>query len=94
MSEYLPTTPAQIVDSAVEAAEAGAAILHLRARESEDGRPTGDPARFREICPVIAGRANAIINITTPTFDEAEAAAHHRSSILMTRVDVPHAGLP
>ncbi len=65
MSEYLPTTPAQIVDSAVEAAEAGAAILHLHAREPEDGRPTGDPARFREICPVIAGRTNAIINITT-----------------------------
>jgi uncharacterized protein (DUF849 family) len=65
MSEYLPITPSQIVDSAVEAAEAGAAILHLHARDPEDGRPSGDPARFREICPVLAERTSAIINITT-----------------------------
>ena len=65
MSEYLPITPSQIVDSALEAAEAGAAILHLHARNGEDGRPTGDPAHFAKICPVLAGRTNAIINITT-----------------------------
>jgi uncharacterized protein (DUF849 family) len=65
MSEYLPITPSQIVNSAVEAAEAGAAILHLHARKPEDGRPSGDPALFREICPVLAGRTSAIINITT-----------------------------
>ncbi len=65
MSEYLPLTPSQIVDSAVEAAEAGAAIVHLHARNSEDGRPTGDPAIFRKICSVVAERTNAIINITT-----------------------------
>lgn len=40
MSEYLPITPSQIVESAVEAAEAGAAILHPHARNGEDGRPT------------------------------------------------------
>jgi uncharacterized protein (DUF849 family) len=65
MSEYLPITPSQIVDSAVEAAEAGAAILHLHARNPEDGRPSGDPAHFREICPALAERTSAIINITT-----------------------------
>ncbi|MGA2050081.1 MAG: 3-keto-5-aminohexanoate cleavage protein [Terracidiphilus sp.] len=65
MSEYLPITPSQIVDSALEAAEAGAAILHLHARNPEDGSPSGDPARFREICPVLAERTSAIINITT-----------------------------
>jgi uncharacterized protein (DUF849 family) len=65
MSEYLPITPSQIVESAVEAAEAGAAILHLHARNGEDGRPSGDPVRFREICPVLAERTSAIINITT-----------------------------
>jgi uncharacterized protein (DUF849 family) len=65
MSEYLPITPSQIVDSAVEAAEAGAAILHIHAREPEAGRPTGDPAHFQKICPVLAERTNAIINITT-----------------------------
>lgn len=65
MSEYLPITPSQIVDSAVEAAEAGAAILHVHARNGEDGRPTGDPEHFREICPVLAQRTSSIINITT-----------------------------
>jgi uncharacterized protein (DUF849 family) len=65
MSEYLPVTPSQIVDSAVEAAEAGAAIVHLHARDGADGRPSGDPVHFREICPVLAERTNAIINITT-----------------------------
>jgi len=65
MSEYLPITPSQIVDSAVEAAEAGAAILHLHARDPKDGRPSGDPVHFREICPVLAERTSAIINITT-----------------------------
>lgn len=65
MSEYLPITPSQIVDCAVEAAEAGAAILHLHARNPEDGKPSGDPALFQEICPVLAERTSAIINITT-----------------------------
>jgi len=65
MSEYLPITPSQIVESAVEAAEAGAAILHLHARNPDDGRPSGDPAHFRQICPVLARRTNAVINITT-----------------------------
>ena len=65
MSEYLPVTPSQIVDSAVEAAEAGAAILHIHARNGKDGRPSGDPARYREICPALAERTSSIINITT-----------------------------
>jgi uncharacterized protein (DUF849 family) len=65
MSEFLPMTPSQIAASAVEAAEAGAAIVHLHARTPEDGRPTGDPAIFREICSTVAGRTDAIINITT-----------------------------
>jgi uncharacterized protein (DUF849 family) len=65
MSEYLPITPSQIVESAVEAAEAGAAIIHLHARNAEDGKPTGDPVIFGGICSALTGRTNAIINITT-----------------------------
>ena len=65
MSEYLPITPQQIVDSALEAAQAGAAILHLHARDPETGKPSGDPAHFQQICPVLAERTNAILNITT-----------------------------
>ena len=43
MSEYLPLTPEQIAEQSIAAAEAGAAILHLHARDPEDGRPTPDP---------------------------------------------------
>jgi len=65
MSEYLPITPSQIVNSAVEAAEAGAAILHLHARNPAKGNPSGDPEHFQQICPLLAERTGAIINITT-----------------------------
>ena len=65
MSEYLPMTPTQIVDSAVAAAEAGAGIVHLHARNAADGSPTGDPGAFREICAAVASRTDAVINITT-----------------------------
>lgn len=65
MSEYLPITPSQIVESAAEAAEAGAAILHLHARDPETGRPSGDPALFQQICSALSQRTNAVINITT-----------------------------
>lgn len=65
MSEYLPITPQQIVESSVEAAEAGAAILHLHARDPQNGRPSGDPALFQQICSALAQRTDAVINITT-----------------------------
>ncbi len=65
MSEYLPITPQQIVDSALEAAHAGAAILHLHARDPQNGKPSADAEHFDQICPVLAKRTNAILNITT-----------------------------
>ena len=65
MSEYLPLTPSQIIDSAVEAAKAGAAILHVHARNPVDFRPSGDPEHFQQICPILAERTDAVINITT-----------------------------
>jgi uncharacterized protein (DUF849 family) len=65
MSEYLPLSPSQIIDSAVEAAEAGAAILHVHARNPVDFRPSGDPEHFQQICPILAERTGAVINITT-----------------------------
>lgn len=65
MSEYLPLTPDQITEQAIEAAEAGAAILHLHARDPKDGRPTPDPAVFKQFVPRIAKATNAVINITT-----------------------------
>jgi uncharacterized protein (DUF849 family) len=65
MSPYLPVTPAEIAAASVAAAEAGAAILHLHARDPEDGRPTQDPDVFRQFLPEIASRTSAVINITT-----------------------------
>jgi len=62
---HLPITPAQIAENAVGAAEAGAAIVHLHARDPETGRPTPDPDVFGEFLPEIAARCNAVINITT-----------------------------
>ena len=65
MSEYLPLTPDQITEQAIEAAEAGAAIPHLHARDPKDGRPTPDPKVFQQFVPRIAKATNAVINITT-----------------------------
>ena len=65
MSPYLPVTPAEIAEASIAAAEAGAAVLHLHARNPNDGRPTQDPNVFREFLPDIKANTNAVINITT-----------------------------
>ena len=65
MSPHLPVTPREIADAAVAAAEAGAAIVHLHARDPVDGHPTQDPKYFREFAPDIKRRANVVINFTT-----------------------------
>ncbi|CAH0342368.1 3-keto-5-aminohexanoate cleavage protein [Rhizobium sp. CECT 9324] len=65
MSEYLPVTPDQIAEQAIEAAQAGAAVLHLHARNPVDGSPTPSPAIFDRFVPRIAEATDAIINITT-----------------------------
>ncbi len=65
MSEYLPLTPDEIATQAIEAAEAGASVLHLHARDPETGRPTPDPDVFMEFLPRIKQSTDAVINITT-----------------------------
>jgi len=79
MSPHLPVTPAEIAAQSIEAAEAGAAILHLHARDPETGRPTPDPDVFMQFLPVIREGCDAVINITTGgsslmTLDERLAA--------------------
>lgn len=79
-SPYLPLTPEQIAESAIGAAEAGASILHLHARNPENGRPTPDPAVFMTFLPEIKERTEAVVNITTGggqgmTLDQRLAAA-------------------
>ena len=65
MSPYLPLTPDEVATQAIEAAEAGAAILHLHARDPKDGRPTPDPAVFMQFLPRIKQATDAVVNITT-----------------------------
>ena len=64
-SPYLPLTPEQIAQSAIDAGSAGAAILHLHARIPETGRPTPDPDVFMRFLPEIKERSESVINITT-----------------------------
>jgi len=65
MSRYLPITPQEIAAQAIEAAGAGAAILHLHARDPRDGRPTPDPDVFMQFLPAIKEGTDAVVNITT-----------------------------
>ncbi|AHG66083.1 BKACE family enzyme [Advenella mimigardefordensis] len=65
MSAHLPVTAEQIADDAIAAARAGAAILHLHARDPKDGRPTQDPEFFRPFLARIKAETDAVINITT-----------------------------
>jgi len=65
MSPYLPVTPEEIADAAIGAAKAGAAIVHLHAREPKDGRPTQDPKMFLRFLPKIKAASDVVINLTT-----------------------------
>ena len=65
MSPYLPITPEEIADAAVGAAEAGAAIIHLHARNPENGRPDQTPEAFGRFLPRIKQRTNAVVNLTS-----------------------------
>jgi uncharacterized protein (DUF849 family) len=80
MSPYLPITAHEIADAAIAAAEAGAAMLHLHARDPITGRPDQSPALFADFLPRIKQSSDAIINITTGgglgmSLDERLAAA-------------------
>ena len=64
MSEYLPVTPAQIAEASVEAAKAGASIIHLHARHPETGKPDPRPETFHQFLPKIAEQTDAVLNIS------------------------------
>lgn len=65
MSPHLPVTANEIAEAAIGAAEAGAAIIHLHARNPEDGRPSQDPALFARFLPRIKQATKAVVNLTT-----------------------------
>jgi len=80
MSDALPYKPDDIAAQAIGAAEAGASILHLHARDPATGRPSGDPAVYNQFLPRIKQSTNAVVNITTGgsvtmTIEERIAAA-------------------
>jgi uncharacterized protein (DUF849 family) len=65
MSPHLPISPTEIADAAIGAAEAGAAIVHLHARDPKDGRPDQSPEAFAPFLRVIKQRSGVVVNITT-----------------------------
>jgi uncharacterized protein (DUF849 family) len=65
MSEGLPITPDEIAQQSIAAAEAGAAIIHLHARDPETGEPTPDPDVFMQFLPRIKQSCDAVVNVTT-----------------------------
>lgn len=65
MSPHLPVTPDQIARAAIEAAEAGAAVIHLHARQPDTGRPLQTPEAFLAFLPQIKAGTDAILNLTT-----------------------------
>ena len=65
MSPYLPVTPEEIAEAALGAAKAGAAIVHLHARNLKDGNPTQDPELFRQFGAKIRAAADVVLNFTT-----------------------------
>jgi uncharacterized protein (DUF849 family) len=65
MSPYLPVTPDEIAEAAIGAAEAGAAVIHLHARDPQTGRPDQTPEAFARFLPRIKQATNAVVNLTT-----------------------------
>ena len=99
MSPHLPITPEEIITDSLAAAEAGAAILHLHARNSEDGRPDQTPEGFSPFLARIKQNSDAVINITTggsPYMTVAERvapAAYHKPELASLNMGSMNFGL-
>ncbi|OEV09055.1 uncharacterized protein (DUF849 family) [Streptomyces sp. Amel2xB2] len=65
MSPHLPVTPEEIAQASVEAAEAGAAVIHLHARDPQTGRPDPRPELFQQFLPRISAACDAVVNVST-----------------------------
>jgi uncharacterized protein (DUF849 family) len=99
MSPHLPITAAEIAEAAIGAAEAGAAIVHLHARNPQTGQPDQRPEAFTPFLQVIKQRSNAVINITTggsPTMlveERVQPAAHFAPEVASLNMGSMNFGL-
>ena len=99
MSPHLPITPEEIADAAVGAAEAGAAIIHLHARDPKTGKPDQTPEAFGRFLPQIKQRSNCVVNLTTggaPTMGIDERlgpAAHFKPEVASLNMGSMNFGL-
>jgi len=99
MSPHLPITPQEIADAAVGAAEAGAAIIHLHARNPETGEPVQTVEAFAGFLPLIKQRCNAVVNITTggspflPVEERVGPAAEYRPEVASMNIGTMNLGL-
>ena len=99
MSPHLPVTAEQIAEAAIGAAEAGAAIVHLHARDPQTGKPDQRPEAFAPFLQVIKQRSNCVINITTggaPTMlmeERVRPAAHFRPEVASLNMGSMNFGL-
>jgi uncharacterized protein (DUF849 family) len=85
MSPHLPVTPEEIATQSIEAAKAGAAIIHVHARDPKDGRPTNDPEVWRQFIPRIRENCDAIINMSASMGNTAEDRV---DAVLKLRPDI------
>ena len=99
MTPHLPVTPEEIADAAIGAAEAGAAIVHLHARNPKDGRPDQTPGAFAPFLKVIKQRSDVVVNITTggaPTMmveERVRPAATYKPEIASLNMGTMNFGL-
>ena len=99
MSPHLPVTPEEIAEAAIGAAEAGAAVVHLHARDPQTGKPDQSPEAFTPFLQVIKQRSNCVINITTggaPTMlveERVRPAAHYKPEVASLNMGSMNFGL-
>ncbi|MFC4171118.1 3-keto-5-aminohexanoate cleavage protein [Microvirga sp. GCM10011540] len=99
MSPHLPVTPEEIAEAAIGAAEAGAAIVHLHARDPKTGRPDQSPEAFAPFLQVVKQRSDCVINITTggaPTMlveERVRPAAHYKPEVASLNMGSMNFGL-
>jgi uncharacterized protein (DUF849 family) len=99
MSPHLPVTPDEIAEAAIGAAEAGAAIVHLHARDPNDGRPDQSPEAFEPFLKVIKQRSDVVVNLTTggspymPVEERVRPAEHFRPEVASLNMGSMNFGL-